>query len=67
MEIEDVRRIVVHPGETLVFRVPAKGMTPERASHLKEAIEDRLPEGVDFLVVSSDIDLEVVADAVAGS
>jgi hypothetical protein len=64
VDIEDVRRIVVHPGETLVFRVKSV-MTAEHASHLGEAIRERLPEGVRFLVVSGDVDLEVVADAVA--
>lgn len=66
VEIEDIRRLVVHPGETLVIRVP-KGTSEERAKNIREAVHANLPEGVQFVIATDDVDFEVVAGALAGS
>lgn len=70
--VEDIRRLDVKPGETLVASVAAD-TTPDMARSLHEALLDGLPDGVKVLVVAGEVDLSVVdlsvvaADAVARS
>lgn len=66
VEIESLARLDVKPGETLVVRVPAEGLTFEYVRQLEDGLCARLPAGVNFIILGADVDLSVVSsDAVA--
>jgi hypothetical protein len=60
LDIEDIRRLVVNPGEMLVVRVP-RGTTAEGAAQVKDRVKAVLPDGVRVLVAPVDVDFEVVS------
>lgn len=60
IEVESIRRLDVKPGETLVVRV-GDGADQETVEHIAHVMRERLPRGVDLLVVASDVELQVVA------
>jgi hypothetical protein len=64
LEIEDVRRLVVHPGEMLVVRVPV-GTSVERARHISDSVQANVPDGVRVLIAMGDVDFEVVSGDLA--
>lgn len=61
IEIEDVQRLDVKPGDVLLVSVPP-GTTAQDAAHVKNAFETTLP--IRVVVKTSDIQAEVVTGAV---
>ena len=66
IEVESIRRLDIKPGETLVVGLP-DGATPEDAARVKDAVEARVPHGVNVIVMSAGIDLTAVADGCQSS
>lgn len=62
IQLSDVRRLVIHPGETLVLTVP-EGITREDLHTIQDAAQEQLPDGVGLLVISGDVDMDVVTEA----
>lgn len=60
IEVEKIQRLRVEPGETLVVTLP-EHTTPERARELLKVLEEKTPEGVRVLVVTSGVELTVIA------
>jgi hypothetical protein len=58
--IEDVQRLVVRPGEILLVTIPAH-TTVEDAEYIKGIFKAKLPEGVEVVVKTPDVDAAVVA------
>ena len=56
--IEDVKRLVVRPGEQLVVTLPAD-TTPRQFEEVTELLKGKFPEGA-VLVTTSNISLQVV-------
>lgn len=59
IEIEDVKRLNVGPGDVLLVTVPS-GTTPERANDIRNRFETRLP--VRVLVKTADVQVQVVPE-----
>jgi hypothetical protein len=65
IEVEEIRKLAVRPGETLVVTVAAS-TSVEMASRIHEILIERLPDGVDVIVMAGHVELNVVsADDVA--
>lgn len=60
LEIEEIRRLVVHPGEMLVVHVPV-GTTAEIAARISDRVKANVPDGVRVLIATGDVDFEVVS------
>lgn len=58
IEVEDVQRLHLEPGDTLVFKV-RRDLTPEQAERIREVAKQALPDHR-FLVLTEGIDLQVV-------
>jgi hypothetical protein len=58
--IEAVERLEIHPGETLVATVNYR-MTMDEVESLTAKLRQVLPNGVEVLVKTNDIEFEVVA------
>lgn len=59
-EIESIRRLNVKPGEVLVVAIPS-GSTAARTQEIADLVRQRLPDGVEVLVATKDVDMQVVA------
>ena len=66
IEVESIQRLDVKPGETLVVRLPER-TTSEVARQVKAAVEAAVPDGVQVLITSANIELTVVADGCPSS
>lgn len=60
IEVEDIKRLAIYPGETLVVRLRDRA-TREEVAHVSEVLKGKLPEGVKLLVTTSNVDLSVVS------
>jgi hypothetical protein len=60
IEIESIARLDVKPGETLVVTMPYQ-LSRDDAIEVQRTIQDRLPDGVDVLVVPRGVVFNVVA------
>lgn len=60
VELEEILRLDVKPGEMLVVRVRQEITRPE-LDELEKALAAAMPEGVRFFVTNADIDLSAVA------
>jgi hypothetical protein len=60
--LEDVRRLIVHPGETVVLRVKQR-LSAVMVEHLQGTLKAAMPEGVKCLVLQEGAELEVVSTA----
>lgn len=54
VEIEEIRRLNVHPGETVVARVP-EWTTRKEAELIAAQLRERLPRGVQCLVATCEL------------
>lgn len=61
MDIEDIKRINVGPGDSVVVRIPYI-LTAQQAVGIKARIQPNLPDGVRLLVIGKDIELIVVSN-----
>lgn len=59
LELADVRRLDIKPGEILVATLPAD-TTTATARLIQETVKTLLPDGVKLLLVSADLDLMVL-------
>jgi len=59
IDIDEVRRFNVHPGETLVVTLP-DGARPEDMARIRDTLTDSLPDGVKLLLLGPGIQLGVV-------
>lgn len=67
IEVEDIRRLDVKAGETLVVRFPLPA-TAEHANAARANIREALPEDVKLLCIfGGPVEMEVVADADAAA
>ena len=57
IEVEDIRRLVIGEGETLVVRVPTRNTAEINAA--RDGLCAHLP-GVNVLVIGPDVDLQVL-------
>ena len=57
--ITDIQRLVVHPGEVLIVRVPGNASQAER-TRVIDAFKQALP-GVPVFVVRDDVEFTVIA------
>lgn len=62
IELEDVSRLDIKPGETLVVRMH-RVLSEEHMSAVRERVLPHLPDGVRLLVVGSDVDLSTLAQS----
>jgi hypothetical protein len=60
IELEDVRRLHLDPGDVLVVRLPHRP-SPEEAWHLRERLADVFP-GRKALILGPGADIEVLSD-----
>lgn len=60
IEVESIRRLDIKPGETLVVGLPERA-TQQDMDQVRAALTDRVPDGVKLLIVSSNVDLDVLA------
>lgn len=60
IELESIRRLDIKPGETLVATLP-RDAHPRDIERAAEVLKDRLPDGVEVLVVSGNVDLSVLS------
>lgn len=60
IELESIRRLAVNPGETLVATL-AGHPTTQVAVEVRDQLTPHLPDAVNLLIVSSDIDLSVLS------
>jgi hypothetical protein len=58
--IEDIKRLTVHPGETLVVTVTGP-VTLEVFEEIREKVRRNMPQDVEVLVVNDQVSLSVVA------
>lgn len=65
IEIEDIKRINVKPGECLIVTVDIGVVPKDRMKHLfdhiKEVVRAHLPDDVKVMVVTSNVKFEVVS------
>lgn len=62
IRLEDVRRLDLHPGDTLVVALPANA-NPQQAHNASEFLQNRLDAwhpGCHVLVVTKDVDVSVI-------
>jgi hypothetical protein len=59
IELESIRRLDIKPGEILVATLPRRA-TQEHASFAHAQLKANLPDGVEVLVVTADVDLSVL-------
>lgn len=59
LELEDIRRLDIRPGQILVATLP-EGATPQEADQVHEILKAKLPNGVNVLVKTSNADLMVL-------
>lgn len=64
IEVEKIQRLTVEPGETLVITLP-NSTTAEDADRIAAVVRERMPEGVNVLLVSGEVRLGVVGGATA--
>ncbi len=57
--IEDVKRLVVGPDETLVFMVP-ENTSEEQFHKISDVLREHFPPGSRVLVLSTSIDVQVI-------
>ena len=57
-EIEDVKRITLHPGDTLVAKV-AMNLSQEQANRIRHELKAIFPDH-QVLITTPDVDLEIV-------
>jgi pyruvate kinase len=62
IQVEKIQRLRVEPGETLVVTMP-RHSTAENVSVAAKVIRERVPDGVEVLVVSGGIELSVIERA----
>lgn len=60
IEVESIARLDVRPGEVLVVTVP-EDFDAADAEHVTRALRERLPDGVNVLIVKAGITFQVVA------
>ncbi|HEU4544480.1 MAG TPA: hypothetical protein VFR23_25340 [Jiangellaceae bacterium] len=62
IEIESIARLDIKPGEVLVVRLP-QPVTREVAAEIAALLAKKLPAGIETIVTSGDVRLDVVARA----
>lgn len=60
IEVESIRRLNVRPGEVLVVTLPGD-TSRDQFDAIRAAMAERLPDGIDFLVVNDRVQLGVVS------
>jgi hypothetical protein len=60
--LESIKRLDVHPGETLIITVP-DDLDQHELHVLRERLKAEIPEGVRVLIVPPSMDVQVVANA----
>lgn len=59
IELGSIRRLVINPGETLVATLPREA-TQAHAAYAHAQLKANLPDHVNVLVVTADVDLSVL-------
>jgi hypothetical protein len=59
IQIEDVKRLDVQPGDRLLVKVPATFTAPEVA-RLAEVLRSELGDGIKFVIAPAGIDVSVI-------
>lgn len=58
IELDSVRRLDVKPGEILVFKTPDNAsLNADAVQELADKIRQRIPEGVEVLILANGVDL----------
>ncbi|SDT69500.1 hypothetical protein [Jiangella sp. DSM 45060] len=60
IEVESIARLDVRPGESLIVTVP-NDFDAADADHVHRALRERLPAGVNVVIVQAGITFQVVA------
>jgi hypothetical protein len=60
IEIESIARLDVKPGETLLVTLPT-GLDTSQLQGYRDELVRRLPEGVEILLASDDVEFKVIA------
>jgi hypothetical protein len=60
IDIEDIKRLNVKPGDVLLVTVP-QGATADQAQHIKNLFETNLP--IRVVVKTAEVEVEIVGEA----
>lgn len=61
IEIESIARLDVKPGETLVVNLGNHLEDAETVRRIADTVRQKIPEGVEVLITSGDVELKVIA------